>query len=175
MRMRLGKTYNPSSKMSAQNYWHYTIGYEKLSQDEFIAILCHHGVRVLIDSRWSPFSYRPEFRGSILARACATVGIEYRHLPELGIPKDVRQSNDGQSAFAWYSKHLNGINFDDLSSVLLTPKSAIMCYEADPSQCHRTILAKKLQNTYCRQWRELRAVPSDSQDLPHTSTGLGKA
>lgn len=137
-------------------YWHYTIGYEKIKVHEFFTLLNQNGVKHLIDVRWSSFSFRPEFRGSVLARICNENEIQYHHIPQLGIPSKIRKSNDRTQAFHWYRKYLIKSVWNNYEDLLLQPKSAIMCYERDHNECHRHILSRKLERSYNRTWRELR-------------------
>jgi uncharacterized protein (DUF488 family) len=63
----------------------FTIGHSTREADDFVALLSHHGVDLLVDVRRHPGSRRhPHFNREALAERLATDGIEYRHAPDLG-------------------------------------------------------------------------------------------
>ena len=76
----------------------FTIGYEGRTQDEYLALLRGAGVTLLADVRRSPISRKKGFSKSTLAQGCATVGIRYEHLPELGIASEKRKNVATQAA-----------------------------------------------------------------------------
>ncbi len=82
----------------------FTIGYEGDSVDGRLERLIRHGVKLLCDVRRNPLSRKTGFSKGPLSSYCAKVGIEYRHLPELGIPGQRRQElntlADYQALFA---------------------------------------------------------------------------
>src|SRR5205085_1722387 len=69
----------------------YTIGYTGRRLDEILATLVAHEVQTLIDIRQYAVSmYRPEMSKSNLMRAVEESGLIYMHLPQLGVPRDIR-------------------------------------------------------------------------------------
>ena len=129
----------------------HTCGYEGVSIDGFLRLLICSGLRRLVDVRRNPVARRYGFHKSTLAHLCGEVGIEYQHLPELGIASEHRS---GDSAFAsrgdllaWYEReHLPtvpGAVREVADSVAHRP-TAVMCREANPCECHRSRLAQRV-------------------------------
>ena len=102
---------------------------------------------MLADVRKNPVSrFRPQFSKSNLATAVKAIGIEYVHLPDLGIPSDLRKEIDYDTIFIWYLEHVHPLsilrnqmaNFDE-------QRIAFMCVELDPTSCHRHCIAQNLE------------------------------
>jgi len=69
----------------------FTVGYTGRKTNEIIATLKHYGVATLIDIRYNPISmYRPELSKSNFARLLSEHRIAYAHMPQLGVPRDIR-------------------------------------------------------------------------------------
>lgn len=130
----------------------YTAGYEGKTVDEFLDLLMQSGIYRLIDVRSNPISRRYGFHKSTLQRLCSTVGIDYQHLPALGISSAVRAglhgTDDYQALFEGYRRDLPNRNneVEIVSSLLGSQPSVLVCMEANPSCCHRSILAQYLMN-----------------------------
>ena len=77
----------------------FTIGYEGLSLEEYLNKLIINGIRVLCDVRRNPLSMKYGFSKSQLKNACNGVGIEYVHIPEVGIESDKRQELNTQADY----------------------------------------------------------------------------
>lgn len=69
----------------------YTIGYENCEIDEFVRGLRTQKIKTVADLRKNPVSRKPGFAKSRLAAALGSVGIEYIHVPELGVPTEWRK------------------------------------------------------------------------------------
>lgn len=129
-----------------------TIGYEKLRQDELIAELQAAGVERLIDVRYRPQSRRPGLSKTRLAQALADSGIAYEHRRELGTPADLRhlyktnEVAEGERGFRAHIREHGAEALDDLAHELRDgPRTALMCLEADPDVCHRSVLVDELR------------------------------
>ena len=125
----------------------YTIGYEGATQAEVIAALKRAGVQRLIDVRQLPLSRRPGFSKSQLAASLAEHGIEYVHLKALGTPKpgrDAAKKGDRATLEAVYAGQLElpeaQVQAARMRELAAEKPSALLCYERDPSVCHRTLL-----------------------------------
>lgn len=129
----------------------FTIGYEGVTQAEFLAALQAAGVERVIDVRALPNSRRPGFSKTPLRNALAEVGIDYVHLRALGTPAAGREAaRAGRKAELEriYAGQLEtpqamaeGAQMLDLAR---EKPSALLCYERDPACCHRTLLWQSL-------------------------------
>lgn len=128
----------------------YTAGYEGKTVDEFLNLLMRSGIHRLIDVRYNPISRRYGFHKSTLKRLCNSLEIDYQHLPELGIPGIARAAlNSTDSYITLFQEYRCGLldRSDDLQiamSLLSTEPSVLVCMEAHPQSCHRTVLAQHL-------------------------------
>ena len=127
----------------------FTIGYEGATVGEFLAALQQAGVERVIDVRAVPNSRRPGFSKTPLRNALAEEGIDYVHLRALGTPADGRaaaRAGRHEDLKRIYAGQLElpeaiaeGAQMLDLAR---EKPSALLCYERDPAQCHRTLLWK---------------------------------
>ena len=130
----------------------FTIGYEGISLEQYINKLIVNDVRVLCDVRKNPFSMKFGFSKNQLIKACQGVGIEYRHIPEVGIENDKRQELNTQAdydkLFVYYKDNIlpNEVGKQkELIELLISKKRiALTCFEANICQCHRKHLAEAL-------------------------------
>lgn len=125
----------------------YTIGYEATTMADFLAALRAAGVERVIDVRALPLSRRPGFSKSSLAASLAEAGIDYVHLKALGTPKrgrDAAKKGDVATLEAVYDDQLALPEAQAAAAIMLglagERPSALLCYERDPSHCHRTLL-----------------------------------
>lgn len=122
-----------------------SLGYERRSIAELLALLTSHGVRKLVDVREAPVSRRPGFSKQALAAALAAVGIEYLHLRAAGNPHR-KDGVDIMRCLALYRAHLaaNREILDEVSAELDCDVVAVLCYERDHECCHRSVLLNAL-------------------------------
>ena len=127
----------------------YTAGYEGRQVDGFLALLLRHGIEVLLDVRANPVSRRYGFHRNTLARICRRLGLEYRHLPEVGVPSEWRVDlgTDGSHSalFRRYEREILPAREDVIRQIArsMQDKPAVLvCYEADVRLCHRSRLAR---------------------------------
>ena len=130
-----------------------TIGHSTRAIDEFIAMLRQHGVERLVDIRTIPRSrHNPQFNGDALAKSLAREGIVYAHLKELGGLRHPRRDsvNAGwrNASFHGYADYMQTEEFEEAVRRLLQmcgeKRCAVMCAEAVPWRCHRSLLADAL-------------------------------
>lgn len=129
-----------------------TIGYEGTTVAQFLDALRAGGVELLVDVRAVASSRRPGFAKTRLAANLEEAGIGYLHLRGLGTPSDGRAAaRSGRHAEMQriFGEHLDsGVAQADmrvLSDVVAGPKrTCLMCFEADPRHCHRSIVAAAL-------------------------------
>ena len=132
----------------------FSIGYEGISLETYINKLIQNDVHVLCDVRKNAFSQKYGFSKNQLQKACEGVGIQYIHIPELGIESDKRQTlksqKDYDALFEMYEqttlkeKKEYIIKIQDL--IEKEKRVALTCFEKDPLQYHRTRIIKVLMN-----------------------------
>lgn len=136
----------------------FTVGHSSTSAEELAAKLEAHGVRVLIDVRRYPSSRRyPQFNRPALAEMLAGRGLRYLHEEDLGGYREpfAGSPNTGlpEGAFRGYADHMGSHAFrgalDRLLAQAAEMLTAVMCAEADPTQCHRNLLADALVAQGC--------------------------
>ncbi|MCX6748972.1 MAG: DUF488 domain-containing protein [Candidatus Pacearchaeota archaeon] len=151
-------------KIGNVSYWNfendsiYTIGYEGYTIEKFIKKLKDSNIQQLIDVREIALSRKNGFSKSILTSELKKEGIIYRHLPELGSPKEIRhqlyQDWDYEKFFKEYQKHINDEdvmqNISIIEGLAKRRKSVLMCFEKDFKKCHRSIIADELKR---KSWR----------------------
>ena len=130
----------------------YTAGYQGRDIDSFVGSLVQAGVETLIDIRFNPVSmYKPAFSRRNLEARLDAAGIDYLHMPELGVPSEVRRQAEASGCrddiWEWYSEFVLPIftdrNLDWFFNAANHPV-AMMCVERDPEDCHRHRLAAAL-------------------------------
>ena len=128
----------------------YTIGHSTRSIEQFLGLLAREGATHLVDVRAFPASRRyPQFNGPELAAALLGHGISYSHVPELGgRRKPSRDSHNTlwrNESFRAYADYMETPRFasalDDLLRAAAAEPTAIMCAEAVPWRCHRSLIS----------------------------------
>lgn len=130
----------------------FTIGYEGISLETYINKLIVNDIHVLCDVRKNAYSQKYGFSKSQLEKACKGVGIQYIHIPQLGIDSEQRQDlksqKDYDNLFDLYEKTTLKENQQYLHYVReiidANKRVALTCFEARPEQCHRSRVAKHL-------------------------------
>lgn len=130
----------------------FTIGYEGVSLEHYINKLIRNDVKVLVDVRKNPLSMKYGFSKSLLKKFCESVGIEYVHMPEVGIDSDQRQELNTQQDYDQLFRIYKKENLAETKAVqnkilnLLKSKKriALTCFEANICQCHRKPLAESI-------------------------------
>jgi uncharacterized protein (DUF488 family) len=131
----------------------FTVGHSTRPLDEFISMLLGHAVDRLVDIRTMPRSrHNPQFNIDTLPAALEQAGITYSHLPGLGglRPKKAHSINAGwrNASFRAYADYMQTQEFaDNIEQVIAMAKDehiALMCAEAVPWRCHRSLVADAL-------------------------------
>lgn len=131
----------------------FTVGHSTLPIERFIALLTIYGIKQLADVRTVPRSrHNPQFNADMLADSLARNDILYVQMPALGgLRHPKRESvNLGwrNKSFRGYADYMQTETFqaavDDLVRVGLERRTAIMCAEAVPWRCHRSLVADAL-------------------------------
>ena len=127
----------------------YTIGYEGISLESYLNKLIRHDIKILIDVRNNPLSRKFGFSKNQLKSFCESLGINYIHIPEVGIQSEYRQELNSQTdydkLFNKYRKNnlKQTISYQEqiLKLVAKHHRIALTCFEADIHQCHRLSLS----------------------------------
>ena len=130
-----------------------TIGHSTRPIEEFIRILKAHATTCLVDVRSVPRSrYNPQFNRETLPASLESAGIAYTHLAGLSGLRRPRpdSANTGwrNASFRGFADHMQTPEFDEsLESLIQLARKervALMCAEAVPWRCHRSLIADAL-------------------------------
>lgn len=139
-----------------------TIGYEGARLDDFVGTLQLVDVQIVVDIRDRAQSRRPGFSKSALRENLEQNGIAYVHLKELGDPKEGREaarSGDMERFRRIYTAVLKTKQAADaLDQIVELTKEmnvCLLCYERDHHECHRKIVADKLESVVGSKVRHL--------------------
>src|SRR5215469_10828967 len=130
-----------------------TIGHSTRPLDEFIQLLQAHDVSCVVDVRTIPRSaHNPQFNKASLPRALKKAGVGYVHLPGLG---GLRHAKPDSPNMGWRNTSFRGFadymqteefqeNLAELIELANEHRLAMMCAEAVPWRCHRSLIADAL-------------------------------
>jgi uncharacterized protein (DUF488 family) len=130
-----------------------TVGHSTRPLEAFLALLRAHRVTLVADVRRMPGSRRhPHFGRDALAASLRAAGIGYAHLPALGGRRrpapDSPNAGWTNASFRAYADHMLTGEFErgmaDLLALARGQRVAVMCAEAVPWRCHRSLLADAL-------------------------------
>ena len=131
----------------------YTIGHSTRPLDEFLSLLQANGVTRILDVRTVPRSrHNPQFNRETLPDSLLAAGIGYTHLPGLGGLRHSRADSPNGAwrnlSFRGYADYMQTPEFDAALVELMTMASdkrvTIMCAEAVPWRCHRSLVSDAL-------------------------------
>jgi uncharacterized protein (DUF488 family) len=151
-----------------------TLGHSVRPQEDTIALLRENGVASLADVRALPRSRRnPQYNSEALARALQEVGIGYRHLPALGGMRKPKADSVNQGlvdGFRGFADYMQTPEFEaalsELAGLAKSQQLAIMCAEAKPAECHRSLISDALS----ARGLEVRHIIGPGLVEPHTYT-----
>lgn len=130
-----------------------TIGHSTRTIGDFIRLLQAHGVACVVDVRTIPRSrHNPQFNADSLPASLKAAGISYRHLPGLGGLRHTSAAsvNTGwrNASFRGFADYMQTTKFERALEVLIKlagrRQVALMCAEAVPWRCHRSLIADAL-------------------------------
>lgn len=130
-----------------------TIGHSTHPIDAFVGLLKAHGIEEVIDVRSVPMSrHNPQFNREPLKEALRRAGIRYRRIKKLGglrhTTKDSVNTGWRNVSFRGYADYMSTKEFEQGLQSLMTSagdrSAAIMCAEAVPWRCHRSLIADAL-------------------------------
>jgi uncharacterized protein (DUF488 family) len=131
----------------------YTIGHSTRSIEEFTELLKIHGIKEIVDVRSIPKSrHNPQFNEETLRQSLQLAHIRYRNLERLG---GLRHSKKDSINLGWHNTSFRGfadymatpefsVGLEELIKIANTRVTAIMCAEAVPWRCHRSLIADAL-------------------------------
>ena len=131
----------------------YTVGHSTRPIEDFVALLKAHGVEQLIDIRTIPRSRtNPQFNRDTLPKTLKRAGIVYLHMPALGGLRHARPDSPNMgwrnASFRGYADYMQTPEFAKAIAQLIeighVKQTAIMCAEAVPWRCHRSLVADAL-------------------------------
>ncbi|MCA9881203.1 MAG: DUF488 domain-containing protein [Thermomicrobiales bacterium] len=155
---QLSPTEKPRDTSPACDDWAnatvYTIGHSTRPQADLIALLKHYGVATLADVRTVPRSrHNPQFNRDELTVTLPEAGIAYAHLPLLGglrrgLGADSPNTGWRNTSFRAYADYMQSADFAEglcqLNALTADGPVALMCAEAVPWRCHRSLIADAL-------------------------------
>jgi uncharacterized protein (DUF488 family) len=153
----------------------FTIGHSTRPIEEFVEILKAFDIGLLADVRTVPRSrHNPQFNKDELPASLAAAGIDYVHLANLGglrhTTKDSPNMGWRNASFRGYADYMQTAEFaqalDELIEMARTKRAAIMCAEAVPWRCHRSLIGDAL----LVRGIEVTDIMSLSKSSPHTLT-----
>jgi len=153
----------------------FTIGHSTHSIEDFVTILKHYGITELVDIRTIPKSrHNPQFNEQELAQVLRNHHIGYRHQKNLG---GLRHAHKDSINTAWQNASFRGFadymqtaefneGIEDLIKTAQEKTVVIMCAEAVPWRCHRSLIGDAL----LARDIEVQDIYSIAAVKPHTLT-----
>jgi 3-methyladenine DNA glycosylase/8-oxoguanine DNA glycosylase len=157
----------------------YTVGHSTRTLDELDALLRSFGVSILADIRTVPRSrHNPQFNTDALARTLAARGVRYAHLAQLGGLRRARKdsSNTGwrNASFRGFADYMQTPEFeaglDRLHALTAEGTVALMCAEAVPWRCHRSLVADAL----VARGAHVEHISAPARAAPHRMTAFAE-
>jgi uncharacterized protein (DUF488 family) len=157
----------------------FTIGHSTRTLEDLVSVLKSHSVAALVDVRTVPRSRRvPQFNGDTLGGDLAKWGIQYVPLPALG---GLRKPKPDSSNLAWRNASFRGYadymqtpafhtGLEALIRVASAKPTAIMCAEAVPWRCHRSLIGDAM---IARGWNVVDLM-NERSAKPHELTEFAK-
>jgi len=126
----------------------FSIGYASRDINDFLGILRQNNIELLIDVRNNAYSMRPSYMKERLKEALEKNGIGYMHMPELGIPSELRKKTDKEGSAQLLKRYREELLTEEKISKVAdeagNKRSALMCMEKDHRDCHRGVIADEL-------------------------------
>jgi uncharacterized protein (DUF488 family) len=156
-----------------------TIGHSNRPLDEFLRMLTAHEAQLLVDVRTFPRSrHNPQFNKEELPESLRTAGIDYIHMPGLG---GLRRARPDSTNTGWRNPHFRGYadfmqtaeferHLEQLIKLDQEKRVVIMCAEAVPWRCHRSLIADALT----AQQVPVSHIMSATQANPHKLTAFAR-
>ena len=149
-----------------------TVGHSNHPLEKFLAILSGHNIDIVVDVRRFPASRKwPHFNAKALDESLPALGIAYFGLPELGGRRAPRPGSPHTAwrveAFRGYADFMDTPEFEvglaRLVAAASGKRAAILCAEALPWRCHRSLIADALT---ARGWQVF-DIMNEKEARPH--------
>ncbi len=130
-----------------------TIGHSTRTLEEFVGLLQAHGATCVVDVRTIPRSWHnPQFNLTSLPRSLKKAGLAYVHLPGLGGLRHAKRDSLNQgwrnASFRGFADYMQTPEFaqslEELIRMARHDRIVLMCAEAVPWRCHRSLIADAL-------------------------------
>ena len=131
----------------------FTLGHSTLPIERFMALLHAYRIERLVDIRSMPRSrHNPQFNDTALVSGLTAEHLDYVHMKALGglrrAPKESPNTGWRNESFRGYADYMQSEEFQDALEALVDmsrkKRTAIMCAEAVPWRCHRSLVADAL-------------------------------
>lgn len=155
---------------SSPTLW--TIGHSTRPIEELIDLLSSFGITLLVDVRTIPRSrHNPQFNRETLPERLRRAGIAYRHEPSLG---GLRRPRRDSTNLAWRNPGFRGFadymetdefehGLDALEDLARRERVAVLCAEAVPWRCHRSLIS----DAWTARGHEARHILGAGRDQAH--------
>jgi uncharacterized protein (DUF488 family) len=157
----------------------FTIGHSTRSWKDFLEILRAHGVKRVVDVRSMPGSrHNPQFKRDILSKKLRAARIGYVHLRKLGGLRRTRRDSPNMAwrntSFRGFADYMQTREFDSglqrLIKLARQKRSALMCAEAVPWRCHRSLVGDALTARGIR----VEDIMTKNRSRVHALTSFGR-
>lgn len=157
----------------------YTIGHSTRTIEEFIKILTIYKVETVVDIRTIVGSrYNPQYNGEELKKSLNEKNIDYIHLKELGGLRHTTKESINKAwknlSFRGYADYMQTPEFatgiEELIKIAQEKQTVIMCAEAVPWRCHRSLIGDSLVNRDI----QVEDIMSEKISKPHKLTPWAK-
>lgn len=155
----------------------HTVGHSTRTLDELVQLLRAFHITVLVDIRTIPRSrHNPQFNGDVLRLHLGSRRIRYVHLEELG---GLRRTSKESTNTAWRNASFRGfadymqtkefeVGLAKLRDLAVPQRVALMCAEAVPWRCHRSLVADALT----ARGAQVDHITSAKRATPHPMTSF---
>lgn len=157
----------------------WTIGHSTRPIEAIIELLQAHDIQLLVDVRTIPYSRRnPQFNTDALAESLVNAGLQYHHLPALGGRRKSRLDSVNRgwrsAGFRGYADYMQTDEFwgglEEMMAHGRKRRTAVMCAEAVPWRCHRSLIADALIS---RGW-QVQHILAKAEAAPHQITPFAR-
>ena len=156
----------------------YTIGHSTRTLEEFVGLLKTYGVTLVVDVRTVPRSrHNPQFNKETLPASLKPEGIRYIHMPEIGGLRHPQRDSVNlawkNTGFRGYADYMQTKEFTDnllkITALAREQCLALMCAEALPWRCHRSLISDALVVRHIKVQHIISATSCLNHELNETA------